>query len=94
MDKGITNLEFNNFFENEEKQDIKNNYMGGYSMDSITRYINFYKVIKKRNGKYLFAIFDTDRHNKPGTQWRRFMDIHPPPPPKKKKKKIYYYLIA
>ena len=87
MDKGITNLEFNNFFENEEKQDIKNNYMGGYSMDQK-------KVIKKRNGKYLFAIFDTDRHNKPGTQWRRFMDIHPPPHPPKKKKKIYYYLIA
>ena len=78
MDKGITNLEFNNFFENEEKQDIKNNYMGVYSMDSITRYINFYKIIKKRNEKYPFAIFDTDRHNKPGTQWWRFMDIHSP----------------
>ena len=52
--------------------------MGVYSMDSITRYINFYKIIKKRNGKYPFAIFNTDKHNKPGTHWWSFMDIHPP----------------
>ena len=78
MDKGITNLEINKFFENEENQDIKNNYMGVYSMDSITRYINFYEIMRKRNGKYPFAIFNTDKHNKPGTHWWSFMDIHPP----------------
>ena len=78
MDKGITNLEINKFFENEEKQDIKNNYMGVYSMDSITRYITFYEIIKKRNGKYPFAIFNTNKRNKPGTHWWSFMDIHPP----------------
>ena len=37
MDKGIANLEINKFFENEEKQDIKNNCMRVYSMDLITR---------------------------------------------------------
>ena len=47
-------------------------------MDSITRYINFYEIIKKRNGKYPFAIFNTGKHNKPGTHWWSFMDIHPP----------------
>ena len=54
-------------------------------MDLITRYINFYKIIKKRNGKYPFATFNTHKHNKPGTHWWSFMDIHPPPPQKKKK---------
>ena len=39
--------------------------MGVYSMDSIARYINFYEIIKKRNTKYPFAIFNTDRHNEP-----------------------------
>ena len=78
MDKGITNLEINKFFENEENQDIKNNYMGVYSMDSIIRCISVYEIIKKRNGKYPFAIFNTDKHNKPGTHWWSFMDIHPP----------------
>ena len=51
--------------------------MGVYSIDSIARYKNFYEIIKKRNGKYPFAIFNTDKHNKPGTHWRSFMDIHP-----------------
>ena len=67
MDKGITNLEINKFFENEENQDIKNNYMGVYSIGPITRYINVHEIIRKRNGKYPFAIFNTDKHNNPGT---------------------------
>ena len=71
----MSNLEIQKFkfFENEENQDLKNNY----SIDSITRYIYFYEIIKKRNGKYPFAIFNTDKHNKPGTYWWSFMDIHP-----------------
>ena len=51
--------------------------MGIYSMHSITRYINFYEIIKKRNAKYPFAFY-TDRHNELGTHWWSFMDIHPP----------------
>ena len=35
--------------------------MGTYSIDSITRYINFCEIIKRRNAKYLFAIFNTDK---------------------------------
>ena len=61
MSKGISNFEINKFFEIEENQDLKNNYMEVYSIDSTTRYINFYKIIKKRNGKYPFAIFNTDK---------------------------------
>ena len=57
MSKGISNFEIDTFFENEENQDLKNNYMGVYLIDSITRYINFYEIIKKRNGKYPFVIF-------------------------------------
>ena len=86
MSKCISNLEIEKFFENEEIQDLKNNYMGIYSIDSITRYINFYEIIKRRNGKNPFSIFNTDKHNKPGTQWWSFMDIHP--------RKTYYYLIV
>ena len=77
MTKGISNLEINNFFENKQNQDIKNNYMGVSSMDSITKYINFYEIIIKGNGKYPFAILDTGKHNKAGMHWWSFMDIHP-----------------
>ena len=77
MSKGISNFEINNFFENEENQDLKSNYEAVYSIDSITRYINSYEIIKKRNENYPFAIFNADKHNKPGTHWWSFMDIHP-----------------
>ena len=48
MSKGITNLENDKFFENKQNQDIKNNYMGIYLMDSITKYINIYEIIIKK----------------------------------------------
>ena len=51
--------------------------MGTFSIDSITEYINFYEIIKKRNAKYLFAIFNTDKHNEPGHHWWSFLDIDP-----------------
>ena len=51
--------------------------MGVYSSDSITKYINFYDIIKERRAKYPFAIFNTDRENKPGTHWWSFLDIYP-----------------
>ena len=86
MDKGITNLEINKFFENEENQDIKNNYMGVYSINSITRYINFYEIIKKRNTKYPLGIFNTDKHNKLGMYWWLLWIFT--------KKNVFYYLIA
>ena len=57
MSKCISNLEIDIFFENEENQDLENNYMGVYSIDSITRYINFYEIIKKRKLKIPFWNF-------------------------------------
>ena len=51
--------------------------MGVYSSDSITKYTNFYDIIKERRAKYPFAIFNTDRENKPGTHWWSFLDIYP-----------------
>ena len=50
--------------------------MGTYSIDSITKYINFYEIIKRRNGKYPFAIFNTNKENEPGVHWWSIIDIH------------------
>ena len=60
--------------------------MGVYSSDSMKKYINFYDIIKEKRVKYSFAIFNTERENKPGTHLWSFLDIHP--------KKIYCYLIV
>ena len=36
--KGLTNFQIEEFFQNEENKEIKKNDIGVYSMDSITRY--------------------------------------------------------
>ena len=77
MKKGMSNFQTDDFFKDEENEDLKKNFMGTYSIDSITKYINFYEIIKWRNAKYPFAIFNTDKENKPGIHWWSFMDIHP-----------------
>ena len=77
MNKGSTNFQIDKFFQNEENEEIKKNYVGAYSMDSLTSYINFSEIIKRKNSKYPFAIFNTDNHNQSGTHWWSFMDIHP-----------------
>ena len=74
---GITNIDIEKFFENETNDDLKKNFMGVYSSDSITKYINFYEIINEKRAKYPFAIFNTDRENKPGTCWWSFLDIYP-----------------
>ena len=77
MSKRLSNFQIDDFFKEEKNQDWKNNYMGTYSIDSITKYINFYEIIKKRNAKYPFAIFNTDKENQPGVQWWSVLDINP-----------------
>ena len=77
MSKGLSNFQIDNFFKDEENEYLKSSYTGTYSIDSIMKYINFYEIIKKRNAKYLFAIFNTDKENEPGVHWWNFLDIHP-----------------
>ena len=74
---GISNIDIEKFFSNEENDDLKKNYMGVYSSNNFTRYINFLDVINERNAKYPFSIFNTDRNNKSGMHWWSFLDIHP-----------------
>ena len=38
----------------------------------MTKYINFYEIIKKRITKYPSAIFNTDKENQPGIHWWSF----------------------
>ena len=54
--------------------------------NNLARYINFYDVINERNAQYPFATFNTDRNNKAGMHWWKFLDIHP--------KKNCFYLIV
>ena len=66
MNKGPSNFQIEELFKNEENEDLKKNYMVTYSIDSITRNTNFHEIMRKTNGKYPFAIFNTDNENEPG----------------------------
>ena len=74
---GISNADIENFFKNEKNDDLKKNFMGVYFSNSITKYVNFYEIIKAKNAKYQFAVFNTDREKNPGTHWWSFLDIYP-----------------
>ena len=77
MNKGLSNFQINEFFKNQENKDLRKNYWGTCSIDPITKQINFYEIIRKRNGKYPFTIFNTDKENEPCVHWWSFMDMHP-----------------
>ena len=77
MSKGLSNFQIDDFFKEEENEDLKNNYMGTYSIDSIKKYIKFYEMIKRRKVKYPFAIFNTDKEIQPGIHWWSPMDVNP-----------------
>ena len=76
MSKGISNFQIDKFFK-DENEELQKHYIGTYSIDSITKYINFYDIMKKRNAKYPFAVFNTDKENEPGKHWWSFLDIQP-----------------
>ena len=76
MSKGISNFQIDKFFK-EQNEAMQKNYMGTYSIDSITKYIDFYSIIKKRNAQYPFAIFNTAKENEAGKHWWSFLDIRP-----------------
>ena len=48
---GISNVDIEKFFENKMSDNLKKIFMGVYSSNSITKYINFYEIIKEKNRK-------------------------------------------
>ena len=42
MNKGLSNFQVDDFFKDEENEDLKKNHMGTYSIDSIIKYINIF----------------------------------------------------
>ena len=72
----ITNSEIEKFFDDETNVDSKRNFMSVYPSDSITKYINFYAIIKEKRAKHPFMILNTDRENRPGTHCWSFLDFH------------------
>ena len=52
-------------------------FVGVFSSNSATSFINFYGLVKKKGSTYPFAILNTDRSNLPGTHWWSILNICP-----------------
>ena len=63
----VTNVSTEKFIE-EENDDIKK-FFGVILSNSVTPFINFYGLVKKKGSTYLFTILNTDRSNLPRTHW-------------------------
>ena len=71
---GISNETIVNFFENET-DNLKNNFVGVFPSNYVTKFISFHKMMIEKN-RYLFIIMNTDRSDKKGTHWWSFLDLH------------------
>ena len=65
---GISNVTIEEFIE-EEVDHFKKNFVGVFSSNRATPFLNFLKMIKRKGGYYPFLILNTDRSNLPGTHW-------------------------
>ena len=61
MADGINNIQIENFFQKEENENLKNNFVCVFSMDYITRYIKFHELVreKKRENIHLQYLIQT-----------------------------------
>ena len=73
---GISNATIEKFINEREDDDFKNNFIGVFSSNQIFRFINFHKLINEKNVQHPFMIMNTDRDNKKGTHWWRFLEFH------------------
>ena len=48
MGDGINNIQIQNFFQKDENEDLKNNFVGVFSMDYISRFIKYHELIKEK----------------------------------------------
>ena len=48
MGDGINNTQIQNFFQKDENEDLKNNFIGVFSMDYISRFIKYPELIKEK----------------------------------------------
>ena len=74
---GISSEEVTKFFENEEDEDLKENFVGIFPSNYINKFISFHEMAREKNTKYPFIIMNTDRSDKSGTHWWSFLDLHP-----------------
>ena len=72
---GISNELIVDFFEKETDDDLKNNFVGVFPSNYVTRFIYFHEMMRLKQ-KYPFIIMNTERSDRNGTHWWSFLDLH------------------
>ena len=72
---GISNVTIEEFIE-EEDDNFKNNFVGVFSSNRTTTFLNFMKMVKRKGGYCPFVILNIDRSNL-GIHWWSILNIHP-----------------
>ena len=72
---GINNETIADFFEKERDDDLKDNFVGVFPSNYVTRFISFHEMMRSKH-KYPFMIMNTDRSDRNGTHWWSFLDLH------------------
>ena len=72
---GITNVTIKKFIE-EENGDLKIKFVDLFSSNSVTPFINFFKIIKEKGELHPFAILNIDRSNLPRMHWWSILNIY------------------
>ena len=50
-------------------EDLSNNFVGVFSCDKMTRFIDYKQLINQKTGKYPFLISNTDDSTKVSEHW-------------------------
>ena len=61
---GLSNVEIEKYFLNESNEDLKKNFKSVMSSNSVTKFINFNKILKINQSLYPFIIMNTSWKNK------------------------------
>ena len=74
---GLSNIDLEKFVLHNDNEDLKANFKKVISSNSLTRYLDFKKIVSEGNTKYPFLIMNTARKNHKGVHWWSLLNIDP-----------------
>ena len=75
--EGISNEDIVNFFKEKNNDDLKNNFIGAFPSNYISKFVSFHRMMNEKKGRYPLTIMNADHDNKSGTHWWSFLNLHP-----------------
>ena len=77
MVKVIINFKIKKVFKEMQDEDMKNNFVRGFPLNFMNKFINHTATISEKKGKYPFIIANTDSSSKRETHWWIIFYIEP-----------------